>query len=337
MKQLWIDVGPDDTVQGGDRIYSLEGWQTVADDLVGRPVSACWRPVQRAVEQPAQQAEGKFAAYNEIASQYGYEVSPDGFVGLKGKAGKVKMVVKGIRLRMESESGNLLASYPAKPESLEKFLKEFWFAEKKPQEGQAQPAQQEPVACKSAIEKVLMAAAPLLYQSGHKAESEACNAALLILMAEQPAQQELQHDEHAPQCSAEDDLVRGILASELRCWNRLTEDEANNLVAFVRSMPSKQTAQQEPVLWLYHDSNSLDDALNEWAGLFGSVLVSLDRQKAYRNETPLYTALPQRQPLTRKQLAECWMAVAHIEHATDRQTAFARQVEARHGIKGDKP
>jgi hypothetical protein len=46
---------------------------------------------------------------------------------------------------------------------------------------------QEPVACSESINKALMDAAPLLYQSGYKAESAACNAALLTLMAAQPA------------------------------------------------------------------------------------------------------------------------------------------------------
>ena len=46
---------------------------------------------------------------------------------------------------------------------------------------------QEPAACSESINKALMDAAPLLYQSGYKAESAACNAALLTLMAAQPA------------------------------------------------------------------------------------------------------------------------------------------------------
>lgn len=40
--------------------------------------------------------------------------------------------------------------------------------------------------------------------------------------------------------------LRGILASELKCWHRLTEDEAKNLVDFVKNMQAKP-AQQEPV------------------------------------------------------------------------------------------
>jgi len=44
-------------------------------------------------------------------------------------------------------------------------------------------------------------------------------------------------------------LLRGILASELKCWHRLTDDEAQNLIDFVKSMGAKQE-QGEPVVWI---------------------------------------------------------------------------------------
>ena len=59
-----------------------------------------------------------------------------------------------------------------------------------------------------------------------------------------PAQQELEQDEHAPNCGSEEFMLRGILASEIKCWHRLTGDEAQNLLDFVRNMPNKP-AQQE--------------------------------------------------------------------------------------------
>lgn len=49
---------------------------------------------------------------------------------------------------------------------------------------------------------------------------------------------DLEHDEHAPNCSPEEFLMRGILASELKCWHRLTGDEAQNLLDFVRNIPA---------------------------------------------------------------------------------------------------
>lgn len=71
-------------------------------------------------------------------------------------------------------------------------------------------------------------------------------------MIEQPAQQ--RHISYVcPQCywsldeqpvkQPDEFLLRGLLASELKCWHRLTEDEAQNLVDFVRNMPAKPAQQ----------------------------------------------------------------------------------------------
>lgn len=57
----------------------------------------------------------------------------------------------------------------------------------------------------------------------------------LAALMEQPAQQE-QHE--FP--------LRGILASELKCWHRLTEEEAANLLAFVKRA-TPQPAQRKPL------------------------------------------------------------------------------------------
>ncbi|MEN9590322.1 MAG: hypothetical protein RLZZ481_2108 [Pseudomonadota bacterium] len=43
----------------------------------------------------------------------------------------------------------------------------------------------------------------------------------------------------------EDLLLRGVLASELKCWHRLTNDESQNLIDFVKNMGAKQE-QGEP-------------------------------------------------------------------------------------------
>jgi hypothetical protein len=45
---------------------------------------------------------------------------------------------------------------------------------------------------------------------------------------------------------ADELLLRGILSSELKCWHRLTADEVQNLIAFVRNVGAKQ-AQQAPI------------------------------------------------------------------------------------------
>jgi hypothetical protein len=45
--------------------------------------------------------------------------------------------------------------------------------------------------------------------------------------------------------------LRGVLA-RLKCWHRLTEDEANDLLRFAAARPAT-AAQQEPVAWMYPD------------------------------------------------------------------------------------
>jgi hypothetical protein len=57
-----------------------------------------------------------------------------------------------------------------------------------------------------------------------------------------------------PQLKQEQDeqdefLLRGVLASELKCWHRLTADESQNLIDFVKNMGAKQE-QGKPDYWL---------------------------------------------------------------------------------------
>lgn len=103
-----------------------------------RELNTSAEPVQKTSknEQVAQAkneapAENKFAEYDALARQYGYEVRPDGSIGSDGKFPGVTMSVKKGRLRIEGKNGNLLGSYAPAPESLGKFLKSFWYAEKK--------------------------------------------------------------------------------------------------------------------------------------------------------------------------------------------------------------
>ena len=93
-----------------------------------------------------------FAEYNALAKQYGYEVRPDGAIGSGGKFPGPTIKVKGGRLRIESGSGDLLASYAGtSPDSLGKFLESFWYAEKKA-DGFVEPAAAKPAA-QSPIER----------------------------------------------------------------------------------------------------------------------------------------------------------------------------------------
>jgi hypothetical protein len=60
----------------------------------------------------------------------------------------------------------------------------------------------------------------------------------------------------------------------------------------------REQEQGEPVAWLYHDAGSLEEMLEAERKCFNlhSVLLSIRRHEAYRNETPLYTTPQQRKP-----------------------------------------
>lgn len=50
--------------------------------------------------------------------------------------------------------------------------------------------------------------------------------------------------------------------------------------------------------------------------------------------TPLYTALPQRKPLTDEEISNIWCKVSNTDFVTADTHEFARAIEAAHGIKG---
>lgn len=90
-----------------------------------------------AMQEQSQQAgtnqPNPFAAFDAVASEYGYTVTADGLIGKGDKFPGPRLVLKGGRLRIEGGSGQLLASYAGqKPISVGKFLESFWYAEKKP-------------------------------------------------------------------------------------------------------------------------------------------------------------------------------------------------------------
>ena len=160
---------------------------------------------------------------------------------------------------------------------------------------------------------------------------KALREALASEAKEQPAQQqELEHDEHGPECSHEEFLLRGILASELKCWHRLTEDEAQNLVAFVQNMPPKP-AQQEPVATLYgslpvYDKPAQQDIPDLIAGALG-----VSRGTAYDMMREALAEQPaQQEPLTDEEIEA--MANDFEEGYVFLYRSFARAIEAAHGI-----
>ena len=56
--------------------------------------------------------------------------------------------------------------------------------------------------------------------------------------------------------------------------------------------------------------------------------------RTYRN-IPVYTTLPKRKPLTDEEIDRIWGSHTFIQATDRRQQAFARAIEAAHGIKGE--
>jgi hypothetical protein len=102
-------------------------------------------------------------------------------------------------------------------------------------------------------------------------------------------------------------------------------------IAELQAALAEQPAQQE-----HHDpiGDVQDKLIAEQAAQ--QEPVSIEHCLLARNgNTPCpHTSTPaQRKPLTDEQLADAWIGTSHITHATNRQIAFARAIEAAHGIK----
>ena len=120
-------------------------------------------------------------------------------------------------------------------------------------------------------------------------------------------------------------------------------------LAAIREALAEQPAQQEPVAWADECRISLVTAIHFLASDYENALgVFRDDTEARRKAEGdiAYarkiaakwnwngTSPPaQRKPLTRKQLADAWIGTAHITHATERQIAYARAIEAAHAIE----
>ena len=153
-----------------------------------------------------------------------------------------------------------------------------------------------------------------------------CGGADTVICAgqcKQPAQQELEQDEHAPDCSHDEFLLRGILASELKCWHRLTEDEAQNLVAFVRNMPFK-AAPQEPVA--VHQFRT--PGCSDWYDG-----VPYQHEPGQHEVRTLYTRPQAREPLPDEEIERIFTENSGYGRSNFR--SFARAIEAAHQI-GEK-
>jgi hypothetical protein len=94
-------------------------------------------------------------------------------------------------------------------------------------------------------------------------------------------------------------LLRGVLASELKCWHRLTADESQNLIDFVKNMGAKQE-QGEPVGYIA--SMALNDLRD---GIYGEIRVY---HEELGGSVPIYTTPQQRTwvGLTDEEVEEIW-------------------------------
>ena len=82
---------------------------------------------------PVQPTESPFQKYDELAKQYGRSVKPDGSITkANGQDTQVKILEKKGRLHIEDAAGKLLFSGAPNPESLGKFLEDYWYDQKNP-------------------------------------------------------------------------------------------------------------------------------------------------------------------------------------------------------------
>ena len=90
--------------------------------------------------------------------------------------------------------------------------------------------------------------------------------------------------------------------------------------------PDCKLAEQEPVAYINVEQRKL-----EWAKYMTwdtPTVVNLPK-------IPLYTTPPQRKPLTDEEIDRIWGSHTFIQATDRRQQAFARAIEAAHGIKGE--
>ena len=178
------------------------------------------------------------------------------------------------------------------------------------------------------------------YSNGYARGYEAGQQSVLKL-AEQPAQQEQESWEDLHNALQRIDTAAvGLPTFEVRHEGGL-DAVTQNIVDAITALHT-QPAQQEPVNegWklvpveptedMWKAVNKLDDEMA--AGSYDGKGCSIEQAwNCLLDAAP--TPPAQRNPLTRKQLADAWIGTAHITHATERQIAYARAIEAAHGIK----
>jgi len=154
---------------------------------------------------------------------------------------------------------------------------------------------------------------------------------LLLEAAEALAQPVQEHHEFP---------LRGLLASELKCWHRLTEDEQINLLAFVKNT-TPPAAQQEPE---YCDPSSViykvARIIMSDCGHSPNDQLLLDRiaDRINRHIDVITPPAAQRKPMTDEQIDDAIWRSKKVEPSyegwiKDQRRIWAKAIEAAHGIK----
>jgi hypothetical protein len=119
----------------------------------------------------------------------------------------------------------------------------------------------------------------------------------------------------------------------LEAWNYLENPKPDaNVIAALRAAIEQA---QEPVAWLFqHEETGLTECVDTQQVDWGFEKNNPRWQKI----APLYTTPPQRKPLTNGEIYTAYItATNQTLRATDERLAFAfaRAIEAAHGIKGE--
>ena len=116
-------------------------------------------------------------------------------------------------------------------------------------------------------------------------------------------------------------------AAQTKYWKAIAE----------LSRALEQPAQQEPVAWMYPDDLARFETSETFAQAYSIEMVSPTQGET----VPLYTRPQAREPLTDEQIEKLDCVFLHAIDWDDYEVykpsvfAFARAIEAAHGIKGD--
>ena len=122
---------------------------------------------------------------------------------------------------------------------------------------------------------------------------------------------------------AAEDALEALEWSTPNVDSSITYEEAITALRAALAEPD-----QEPVAWMYDflNTENREEVIRNWVT---QDLSDIDREKGF-NVRPLYTAPPQRKPLTEEEIMDL-CAAQWASHPVE----VARAVEQAHGIKGE--